>query len=776
MEYNSRISKRIIALLLLIPLAWLIIGYYLISQRVDTLTNQKYTEISKEMQKELQTLISEKQEAVLLVAMFIATNNQIKQSILSSNTDMKLDIFADSLKKHTSLKNIWFQVGSADGISQYRSWTSKHGDDLSKIRLDVVKMIKEPKTISSISTGKFDLSFKSMVPIYKEDKFIGFIEVIAKFNSIALKMQQRNYKMIAIVDKKYKKQLTHAFTKTFIQDYYIANLNPDPKSFEQIKNKGVKHFISTNEHQVCKKTLQLNTTYHLKDVNGKNMSYFVLFHKLSDINMNEITQTKDSMLLILIIVFAILLFLIYYFYLKKYKNLMLTINTHLENEIHDKTKSLKKQSDELQHIANHDALTGLPNRLLFLDRLHQGIKHAKRNSTNMCVLFLDLDRFKEVNDTYGHDVGDKLLQEVGRKLKHCVREEDTISRLGGDEFTIILDDLGEADIVSTTQKIITLMQNKISIDGTDLFTTFSIGISNYPQDGETTEVLLRNADTAMYKAKEMGKNQYQFYNQEMTNIAIQRSQVELSIRTALENDEFIPYFQPKMNALDEEIIGMEALVRWNHPTRGLLPPSEFIAISEDTSLIIPIDRVMIQKTFQIIKQWTKEGLDFGVVSLNLSIKQLEDKECISVLSDMINKFEINPKIIELEITESQIMRNPEKSIKVLEQIKELGMSISVDDFGTGHSSLAYLKYLPVDKLKIDQSFINNLPKDTDDAAIVRAIISLAKNLNLDVIAEGVETKEQLDFLVFRGCTDIQGYYYSQPLPEDEYKKFLLQYQ
>ena len=320
------------------------------------------------------------------------------------------------------------------------------------------------------------------------------------------------------------------------------------------------------------------------------------------------------------------------------------------------------------------------------------------------------------------------------------------------------------------------MQDKISIANTDLFVTFSIGISNFPQDGDTPTILLRNADTAMYKAKELGKNQYQFYNQEMTELAIQRAEIEHDLRLALENGELIPYFQPKFNALTNKIIGMEALIRWEHPIKGLIPPNDFITIAEEIGLIIPIDKFMMQKSIQIVQEWQKEGLDTGVISLNLSIKQLEKEDCIDTLKNLLTSFSLIPEMLELEITENQIMNNPEISITILQEIRNLGIGISVDDFGTGYSSLSYLKRLPINKLKIDKSFIDDLPDDKDDVAITKAIIALAESLGLDLIAEGVETKEQLEFLVSKGCNIIQGYYYSKPLPAHAYRELLLKYQ
>ena len=769
MFQDIKLGKFSFLLIFLLPILWLLSGYIYTDKHINELTTQKYTEIAKEMHNELKTLISEKAETVLIIAMSISQNPEIKNMLLSNTGEVKLDAFSEELRQNTSLKNMWFQVISADGTSLYRSWTEKRSN-VKKARIDIVEMIKNPQIMSSISVGKFDLAFKSMVPIFdKNDVFIGLIETIAKFNSLAIKMQKKNYDTIILVDKKYKEQLTHPFTRTFIEDYYIANLNADPKLLALIKRKGVSHFLNANTHHVCKDLNKLLSVFELKDIHGDNMSYFLLFHDISKIDKNTVIQNRDRLIIFVTSVFVLILLFYYYIYTVKYKKFIQSVNTRLGREVQNKTK-------ELQHIANHDSLTGLPNRLLFLDRLEQSIKQSKRNHTSVSVLFLDLDRFKEVNDTYGHDVGDRLLQKVSEKLSSVIREGDTVSRLGGDEFTIIINDLHENDIINITQKIITLMQEKIFIEDISVYTTFSIGISNFPQDGETPAILLRNADTAMYKAKELGKNQYQFYNPHMTVLALQRASIEHDLRLAIENDELIPYFQVKMDALEEKIIGAEVLVRWNHPSKGLVFPGEFIGIAEDTGLIISIDKIMMQKTLIIMQQWQEEGLLTGTISINLSVKQLEREECLGNLSKLLKQYSVDAKNIELEITENQIMRNPQAAIKILNSIRNLGIHISIDDFGTGYSSLSYLKQLPINKLKIDKSFIDNLPQDTDDVAIVKAIIALAENLGLEIIAEGVESKEQLDFLVSNGCSNIQGYYYSKPLPAKDYKEFLIQYQ
>ena len=767
--------NRIKLFAFLIPIAWLIIGYFHVTQRVEELHTQKNNEVFQKMQDELKTLIDEKKETILIIAMAISNNSQVKQTLSSQKVDIALDSLSTDFRKNTSLKNIWFQIVSAEGISLYRSWTKKSGDNLTNVRLDVKEMIQEPKILSTISVGKFDLSFKSMVPLYEGGKFIGLVEVIAKFNSIAAKMNSRNYDTVFLVDKKYKKQLTTPFTKKFIDDYYVANFNVKSDLLKFVKKKGVEHFVNRTFHHKCIHSNKLVITHHLKDINNQEMGYFVVFQDMNLVNRYNINQIRDRLTLFYVLVFIVLSLLIYYAYKRKYKTFINNLNEKLETEILKKTKVMQEQSDKLEYIANHDALTKLPNRLLFLDRLKQNIKHAHREKQNISVLFLDLDKFKDINDTYGHEVGDILLQEVSKKLQLCVREEDTISRLGGDEFTIIINNTDKDSILKIATKIISKMQEKTIINNVHIYTTFSIGISTYPQDGDTPNLLVRNADTAMYKAKEMGKNQYQFYTTSMTESTTKKIDMTNAIRIGLANDEFVPYFQPKIDALDEEIIGIEALVRWNHPELGLLAPDSFLEVAQESGLITQIDECMLRKSIKVLKQWLDSDLTTGKLSLNLSVKELENEDYFLKLQNIIEEMHIEAKYLELEVTEGQIMSDPETSIKILSKIRDLGVTISVDDFGTGYSSLSYLKLLPIDTLKIDASFISDLPDDKNDVAIVKAIIALAKNLQLDVIAEGVETQEQLDFLIFKGCTNIQGYYYSPPLAETECKEFLLTY-
>jgi len=445
----------------------------------------------------------------------------------------------------------------------------------------------------------------------------------------------------------------------------------------------------------------------------------------------------------------------------------ITERIYAENE-------LREQKDILYHQAHHDSLTGLPNRILFNDRLEKAIETAKRNKKTIALLFIDLDHFKEINDSLGHNFGDEILKIISNRLLEVTRDEDSIARLGGDEFTVILEKLSQVQDASLiANKIINALSQAIIVAENTLYISCSIGISIYPDDGVSAQNLLKFADSAMYKAKDEGRNNFQYYNSTMTELAFERVVMEASLRVALENEEFIVYYQPQINGVTDKLTGMEALVRWQHPTMGLVSPAKFIPLAESTGLIVELDRFVMKTAMTQFALWYKAGLNPGTLAMNLAVKQLKQEDFIETLQNLIKDTECKPEWLELEVTESQIMTNPEEAIKILQQISDIGVELAVDDFGTGYSSLTYLKRLPIDKLKIDQAFVRELPDDEEDSAIARAIIALGKSLNLKVIAEGVETKEQKDFLVTNGCENIQGYFYSKPLPADTIEKMFI---
>ncbi len=437
----------------------------------------------------------------------------------------------------------------------------------------------------------------------------------------------------------------------------------------------------------------------------------------------------------------------------------------------------KKTEEALQYQAHHDALTGLPNRVLFMDRLEQGINKAKRHNEGLAVFFIDLDKFKHINDSLGHSVGDKVLKIIAERLGGgIIRKEDTLARLSGDEFTIIMEDLRHPEDASLLgEKILKTLAEAIVMNEQRLYVSGSIGISFYPQDATDAHSLLKYADTAMYRAKEEGRNNYQFYAPEMTELALKRIQMQTSLRQAIDNEEFMISYQPQIKASTNALIGVEVLIRWEHPTLGVFMPDDFIPLAEESGMIVEIDQWVMKTAMAQISQWYKEGLNPGVLGLNISIMQLDKIDFIQQIKASLLSNDFDPTWLELEITESQMMKRPEEVITKLHQINALDIGISIDDFGTGYSSLSLLKRLPINRLKIDRSFVRDIPDDDEDVAIVTAIIALAKSLKLDLIAEGVETSEQKNFLIDHGCTNFQGHYFSHPLTEEEMYTMLLKH-
>jgi diguanylate cyclase (GGDEF)-like protein/PAS domain S-box-containing protein len=433
----------------------------------------------------------------------------------------------------------------------------------------------------------------------------------------------------------------------------------------------------------------------------------------------------------------------------------------------------KRAEERIRYMAHYDALTELPNRLLLHDRIGQAIAQAQRNQEVLAVLFIDLDRFKTVNDSLGHAVGDRLLKTVAGLLESCTRGSDTIARIGGDEFVVLLGDLKEPeDARHVAQKVLDTLAEPVVIDGNELKVTPSIGICAYPHDGADVATLMRNADTAMYYAKQMGRNNYQFFTQAMTEAAQHRLVIENDLRHALERGEFTLHYQPQLDLRSGRIIGFEALVRWRHPQRGLVPPSEFIAAAEETGLIGPLGEWVLRQACVEACAWRESGYPELQVSVNCSAHQFQREGFVETVELILRGTGLPASCLELEITESVIVQRSEEVMARFAELDAMGVRISIDDFGTGYSSLSYLKRFAIHQLKIDQSFVRDISSDPDDAAIVSAIIAISHSLGLKVVAEGVETAEQLAFLRSLGCDGAQGYYFSRPVPAEEFARLL----
>lgn len=431
-------------------------------------------------------------------------------------------------------------------------------------------------------------------------------------------------------------------------------------------------------------------------------------------------------------------------------------------------------SQELLQMANHDALTGLPNRNLLNDRLAQAMHHVDRVQGKMALLFLDLDRLKTINDSLGHSIGDRIISEVAVRLSQCIREQDTVARLGGDEFVVVLADVEKDEYVAlVAEKILRIIDKSITVDSHEFFVSASMGIAIYPVDGNSQDELLKNADTAMYRAKHEGRNTFRFYRREMNTRALDRLNMETKLRRALEKGEFLLHYQPQVDVANGGIVGVEALLRWR-THECLISPAEFIPLAEETGLIVPIGEWVLEEACHQAVAWYQAGATAIRVAVNMSAQQFEQQDIVETVARTLKKTGCSPSWLELEITESIIMARPETAAATLKILAGMGVAISIDDFGTGYSSLAYLKRFPIHALKIDRSFVMEIATDPDDASIVHAVIALAHSLHLRVVAEGVEDEQQLNFLREHGCDFVQGFYFYRPqLPVEITEKILL---
>ncbi|HEY0941820.1 MAG TPA: EAL domain-containing protein [Steroidobacter sp.] len=453
--------------------------------------------------------------------------------------------------------------------------------------------------------------------------------------------------------------------------------------------------------------------------------------------------------------------------------ILLLYDSHLESRSRQHATALESANARLQHLATHDSLTELPNRLLFDDRLSQAISYAERHGGRIAVLVLDLDRFKMINDSLGHHGGDELLKEAANRLRGMLRKSDTLARTGGDEFVLIADEIeGESDAEQLAQRLLESFARSFHILDVDIHTSPSIGISVYPQDGARASDLIKHADAAMYHSKKVGGNTYTFFAPSMHEFAQERVELENGLRRALVKGELELHYQPKVHVTSGHISSTEALIRWRHPKRGLVPPGDFIPLAEETGLILQIGEWVLRQACRQAREWQLQGLAPVRVAVNMSALQFRQKNLVDIVQSALADADLEPTYLEIELTESAVMHNAASSAAILERLSRIGVHISIDDFGTGYSSLSYLRRFPLDKLKIDRSFIKDVVANPEDAAIVHAIISLAHSLRLKVIAEGVETEQQLQLLRDLGCDQYQGFFCSPAMSADEFAEMI----
>jgi diguanylate cyclase (GGDEF)-like protein len=447
--------------------------------------------------------------------------------------------------------------------------------------------------------------------------------------------------------------------------------------------------------------------------------------------------------------------------------------SEMRQRLRSSNAELRSALAAIRQMATHDNLTGLPNRALFNEELQHALARAERYRRPVALFFMDLDRFKNINDTLGHGFGDRVLQEAAKRFGSTVRESDILARLGGDEFVLLVEEFGEtANLVDVANKLLAAVSQPVLIDGQEINLSVSVGICAYPDDGNDAKTLLANADVAMYRAKEEGRNRFRFYSAELNANTLERLSFETALRHALERGELRVYYQPKIDMATHKLTGVEALLRWQHPERGLLLPEKFIGLAEETGLIIPIGLWTLREVCTRAKAWQDAGLQRIPVAVNLSALQFHQEQLATELAEILKSTRLDPDILELEITESMVMQEPEQAVKLMESFRRMGVRITIDDFGTGYSSLSYLKRFPIDSLKVDKSFVRDLPHSSDDVAITRAVIAMAHSLQMNVVAEGVEHRAQFDVLHAEGCDEFQGYLCRPPLPEEELMRFI----
>ncbi len=445
----------------------------------------------------------------------------------------------------------------------------------------------------------------------------------------------------------------------------------------------------------------------------------------------------------------------------------------LRQRLRTSNEELRSALGNVRQIATHDHLTSLPNRVLFNEELQRALARAERHARPVALFFMDLDRFKNINDTLGHQFGDRVLQEAAKRLANCVREGDIIARLGGDEFVLLVEELGDpAALTEIARKLLAAVSELRKIDGQELNVTLSIGICTYPADGRDSKTLLSGADIAMYRAKDRGRNGFCFYSAELQSHTPEKLALEAGLRHGLERGEFRVYYQPKIDMTTGAITGVEALLRWQHPERGLLLPEKFIHLAEETGLIVPIGLWTLREVCTRAQAWKDAGLPRMPIAVNLSAIQFREEQLVSQLAEILKSTGTEAGILELEITESMVMRDPDEAVKLMRNLRAMGVHLTIDDFGTGYSSLGYLKLFPINNLKVDRSFVRDLPHSKDDVAITRAVIAMAHSLEMNVIAEGVELREQFDVLRNEGCDEFQGYLCRPPLAEEELLRFI----
>ncbi|WP_415895489.1 EAL domain-containing protein [Neptuniibacter sp. PT34_22] len=985
---SRKASKRLywLVAIFLTVVALVIVGT--IQSSITSHTKKHLARVAQEMNTNVNRLIDSKKKSTLALTLALADNSIIKSVLLDSASEDSLvassQRLSAELRKHTKYKNVWIQVIDADGISRSRSWVDRYGDPIYKVRKDIRQILQHPHVIETISVGKFTISFKSIVPVFSEREFIGVVEVITHFNSIIKELEQRGIQSVVLADKRYKSQLTKAISKTFIDDFYVANFEIVQEDVALIKKLSVEKLIGLSEPLVTKH--HLISVAPILGLSEEPNGYYIQIAPLRKIKVPETDALIKKVIVTAILIISFSVFLVLVFYRNKRKieqqqrfvqsvtdsatdlificqnNIISRANKafnnsfpellgqpidsfakHIKNpageserlngqsflkmvlnqekdlelwigeqtrffslntqtisgnseqyvlrlvditerkefeqklqlsanvftharegimiterdgtiidvndallqitgyarndvigekpsifnsghhgrefyhtlwkditekgywsgELWNKRKNgeiyaqmltisavddeadghfvallsdittIKEQQKKLELIANFDPLTGLPNRRYIIELLHEKMIDAVDQKSPLAVFYLDLDGFKVINDTHGHEYGDKLLVTLANRMSEAMEQHDIVGRVGGDEFIGAFFEQAENSFADKFVHLLEDLSKPVFIDDYSLQVSASIGITFYPQERDTdADKLVREADQAMYQAKLSGKNRYHFFDAEKDQYLRGQHQAVEEIRRALEEDEFVLYYQPKVNMATGEVVGAEGLIRWHHPDDGIIMPGAFIPTISTHPLSVDIDDWVILTALQQIEEWAKVGLDIPV-SINISPLQLQDAEFSKRLQKLLS--EVSPSVVSklsLEVVESHALESMSTALKALEECKTMGISFSLDDFGTGYSSMSYLKRLPVEEVKVDRCFVSGMLNNSEDLAILSATIGLAKAFDKRILVEGVESEEQGTCLLDLGYREAQGYFISKPVPADEFRRWL----
>ena len=764
-DNDKPVQRQLLFPLLLVFMLIITVVTILLYQQQKTALQEAGDEVLRDSLIELNQAIDEQSRTLLALEKVLMEDPAMHQALQNQDREFLLQHYQYQylhINEHLKVTHFYFHDADLTNVLRLHK-PERFGDAINRYTAQQAYLTGKPYWGMELGVlGTFTL--RVVAPIKVNDQVLGFIELGTEIEDLARWAIESHAAQWVITIKK-----TLINQEAWLERYPQSSW----QQFDQVVLAGRSMNILSNSWQAVVKQLtqsggqtfidseRWDSVWHvgqlvLRDVRENEVGQLTIFSDISAQQkalLNTVLWATSSLI-------ALMLLLLIYFYIALRK-----VDWRIQSN-----------KDLLQDLASNDVLTGLPNRQLLHDRLSHAIQLEKRQGSSLAVMFMDLDNFKHINDSYGHSVGDELLIAVTQRLSQFVRSGDTFARNGGDEFVFILEDLKQPEDASkVAEKVIQACRQPFKLSEVELMISTSVGISLFPQDGDDMGDLLRNADSAMYKAKEKGRDNFVFYNRALTESSLERMTIEVDLRKALQNDELYLCYQPQYSASGDEITGVEVLSRWHQPEKGFISPGKFIPVAEQCGLIYKIGQWSLRTACEQGKRWLDQGIHFGRISVNLATPQLQDSQLSNTIIDILDEVGLPAEYLELEVTESSLMKNMDVAIKHLMELKQHGVFIAVDDFGTGYSSLAYLKRLPLHSLKIDRSFIKDLPGDTEDAIIVSAIIALAKNLGLKVIAEGVETEEQLHHLQGTGCDAIQGYYFHKPETCDVVEQTFLQH-